>query len=236
MARRKLLDSPEPGRDTLEQQIERLLAANEKLQQEFERHTQSEAAWRKERALLLAMLDSVPDYLFAKDRYSRFIMANKATAGDLGLEHGEDMIGLTDFEMQPDPEVARAFVADDQSVMESGRPKLDIEEFMLDSNGEKQWLSTSKVPLRDETGAVIGVVGVARNINERKRAQDQIHFLAYHDTLTGLPNRFLFEQQLEKAYIGARGAGAALLAGAHQGVGHTEGDNHQREHDIARAE
>ena len=213
------------------EQLERLLTANQRLQDEFERHHASEAAWREERALLLAMLNQVPDYLFVKDRDSRFLMANKAVANDLGVERGEDLVGLTDFDMQPDPEVAKKFVEDDRQVMASGRPKLDIEEFMLDSKGEKQWLSTSKVPLRNEAGEVIGLVGVARNVTDRKRAQDQIHFLAFHDMLTGLPNRFLFEERLNAAIARAEQGSAALLyldldrfKNVNDTLGHAAGD------------
>jgi len=213
-------------------QLERLLAANQRLEAEFERHRASEALWRQERAMLFAMLDQVPDYLFAKDRDSRFTMANRATANDLGLERGQDIIGLTDFEVQPDPAVARKFVEDDREVMSTGQPKLDIEEYMHDANGGKQWLLTSKVPLRDDTGEVIGLVGVARNMTERKQAQDQVRFLAFHDVLTGLPNRLLFEQRLEGAHAGvsARQSTALLFLdldrfkNVNDTLGHASGD------------
>ena len=193
-------------------QLDRLLAANRKLLEEFERHKEAEEAWRAERALLVAMVNQVPDYLFAKSPDGRFLMANKAVATDLGFSRGEDVVGLTDHDMQPDPEVARKFREDDLVVLESGRPKLDIEEYLIDGNGEKKWLSTSKVPLTSDTGEIIGLVGVARDVTERKRAQDQIQFIALHDTLTGLPNRFYFEQKLSEALAGAQvGRGAALL-------------------------
>ena len=193
-------------------QLDRLLAANHKLVEEFERHKEAEEAWRAERTLLVAMVNQVPDYLFAKDHNGRFLMANKAVAADLGFSRGEDVVGLTDADMQPDPEVARKFREDDLKVLESGRPKLDIEEYLIDGNGEKKWLSTSKVPLTSDSGEIIGLVGVARDVTERKRAQDQIQFIAHHDSLTGLPNRFHFEQRLAEALAAARvGHGAALL-------------------------
>jgi diguanylate cyclase (GGDEF)-like protein/PAS domain S-box-containing protein len=218
-------------------QLQRLLEANHRLREEFEQSSAAALAWRDERALLLAMLNEVPDYLFAKGLDGKFVMANRAVAKDLGYEHGEDVVGLTDFEMQPDPEVARKFVEDDQKVIQSGRAKLDIEEFMIDAHGDKQWLSTSKVPLRNEAGEIIGLVGVARNVTERKRAEDQVHYLAYHDVLTGLPNRMLFDQMLEQALAGAgRGRRAALVyldldrfKNVNDTLGHPAGDELIRE-------
>jgi len=211
MGRRAPRSLDTDGETDLASALDRLLAVNARLQREYERFATSEAGWREERALLLAMLDTVPDYIFAKDRQSRFLMANRAVAADLGKTSGEALFGLTDFEMQPDPEVARKFVEDDRAVMEAGRPKLDIEEYMHDSTGAKQWLSTSKVPLRNRQGEIIGIVGVARNVNERKRIQDQMEFLAHHDALTGLPNRFLFEQRLDQAWAAAHDGGLAAL-------------------------
>ena len=195
-----------PGEDvddeTLVVKLERLLETNRRLLEEFERHKESELAWRAERALLMALVNQVPDYLFAKDFNGKFLVANRAVAGDLGFAEGEDIVGLTDFDMQPDPEVARKFREDDLSVLEFGRPKLDIEEYLVGVDGETKWLSTSKVPLVGESGDVIGLVGVARDVTERKRAQDQIQFIALHDPLTGLPNRFQFEKKLAEALVG----------------------------------
>jgi len=131
----------------------------------------SRRAWSEERALLMAMINQVPDYLFVKDTNSRFLMANTAVARDIGLASPEQMVGQSDFEHHSF-EVAQGFAADDRSVMQSGRPKLDIEEFMIDASGAKKWLSTSKVPLRNDRNEIIGLIGVARDITRRKEAEE----------------------------------------------------------------
>ncbi len=82
-------------------------------------------------------------------------------------------MGKTDFELHP-PELAKKFFADEQKVISSGEPLLDIEEYVVGVSGEKKWLSTSKVPLRDDRHQVIGIVGVSRNITERKRADEAL--------------------------------------------------------------
>ena len=129
----------------------------------------AELAWKAERALFRAMIDQVPDYLFVKDTASRFIVVNRAVAADLGLQP-DDLIGKTDFELHW-AELARKFFADEQKVISSGEPLLDIEEYVVDVSGNKKWLSTSKVPLRNDQDEVIGIVGVARNISERRRVE-----------------------------------------------------------------
>ncbi len=129
----------------------------------------AEQAWKSERALYRAMIDQVPDYLFVKDIDSRFIVVNRAVAADLGLQP-DDVMGKTDFELHA-PDLARKFFADEQKVIESGKPLLDIEEFVLDASGNEKWLSTSKVPLRNDKNEIVGIVGVSRNIGERRRIE-----------------------------------------------------------------
>ena len=126
-------------------QLENLIAVNERLQREVALHSVSQQTWKEERALLLAVINQVPDYLFVKDTNSRYLLANSAAASDLVHGNPELMIGKSDFELHPFP-VAAAFFADDQQVMRSAEPKLDIDESLTTVSGEKKWLSTSKVP------------------------------------------------------------------------------------------
>ena len=125
-----------------------------------------------ERLLLRSMIDSVPDYLFVKDTKSRFVVANDAVAEDLGLTV-EDVIGKTDFDLHS-PELANKFFADEQQVIRSGRPEIDIEEFVVTKSGRRKWLSTSKLPLRNSEHHVIGIVGVCRDVTERKQAEEAL--------------------------------------------------------------
>ena len=118
------------------------------------------------------MIDSVPDYLFVKDTKSRFVVANDAVAEDLGLTV-EDLIGKTDFDLHS-LELANKFFADEQQVIRSGKPEIDIEEFVVTRSGRRKWLSTSKLPLRNSEHHVIGIVGVCRDVTERKQAEEAL--------------------------------------------------------------
>ena len=96
----------------------RLIAANERLQAEVVAHLASEKEWQVERALFRAVIDQVPDHLFAKNRDGSIVLANRAITRDLGV-NSDDLVGRTDFDLHS-PEVAARFVADDQKVLASG--------------------------------------------------------------------------------------------------------------------
>jgi PAS domain S-box-containing protein len=146
-------------RDNLERLVwERtgeLMEANEKL-----RETQ-----RQQKALL----DSITDMAWLKDAESRFIAVNEPIARACGCTP-EEMIGKTDFDVWA-PELARQYVEADKSVMRLQCLRR-IEEPCTDSNGLAIWVETIKVPIIDENGKVMGTAGVARDVTQRKQAED----------------------------------------------------------------
>lgn len=121
-----------------------------------------------ERISLQALIDFVPDYLFVKDVDSRFVVVNKVMTLDTGRTKTNDLIGLTDHDLHP-RETADVFRACDQDIVRTGRPIIDREEAVFDAQGNTKWLLTSKVPLRDDKDKIIGLVGIARDITERRR-------------------------------------------------------------------
>ncbi len=120
-----------------------------------------------ERISLQALIDWVPDYLWVKDTASRFVVVNKALAMDAGRAKTSDLIGLSDFDLHA-PEAAREFLAIEQEILRSGRPMVDREEFFIDASGAKRWLLSTKVPLRNDRDEIVGLVGIARDITQRK--------------------------------------------------------------------
>jgi PAS domain S-box-containing protein len=127
-----------------------------------------------ERELLRALLDNMPDLIFFKDAESRIIRSNKAHAQFLGLTDPNDGIGKTDFDLFS-PEDAPRFYAEEQTIIRSGQPIINREAQTQDLHtGEARWLSETKVPLRDQNGQVSGLVGIARDITERKQSEIEL--------------------------------------------------------------
>lgn len=126
-----------------------------------------------ERDLLTAALAEAPDRHYVKDRQSRFAAVNTAAARFYGFDRAEDLIGKTDFELVA-AEQAAAWFSSEQAIMEADTRLLDAEEMFADEAGREHWFSTSKVPLHDAAGRVIGLAGVIREVTADKRLRQEL--------------------------------------------------------------
>jgi len=151
-----------------------------------ERLRQSEANQR-------AILNNSPYLTWLKDPEGRYLKVNEAYAVYARLKDAQQIAGKTDFDLWP-RELAEKYRADDAEVMASRQQKR-VEEPSLDGD-EMHWVETFKTPVIDESGNVLGTAGFARDITERKQAEEQIRNLAFYDVLTQLPNRRLLNDRL----------------------------------------
>jgi PAS domain S-box-containing protein len=115
--------------------------------------------------------------VFWKDRQSVYLGCNQLFAEISGVKSPLEAIGKTNFQFSYTQEEAIKFLADDQSVMESGISQIGIQETITLANGEVNWIETNKIPLRDELGEVVGVVGTFQDISDRKQAEAKLHQL-----------------------------------------------------------
>src|SRR5205823_13051564 len=132
------------------------------------------AALREREELLRNVIAHIPCGVFWKDRNSVYLGCNDQVAADYGLSGPERVIGRTDTDLAADPLEAAFYHACDRRVVGAGESLLNVEETLTRPGGRKAVLLTSKVPLRDESGAVVGVLGVYQDITDRKRLEDQL--------------------------------------------------------------
>jgi diguanylate cyclase (GGDEF)-like protein/PAS domain S-box-containing protein len=159
---------------------------------------------------LESMINQLPDYIYAKDLEGRFLFANHAVVVNNGLSDLKELVGRTDFDFLPD-EAAQLATEVERRVAETGIPDFGCEELAFRGEGER-WLMISRVPLRDESGKVVGVIGASRDITAQKTAERLAQFLANHDPLTGMANRALLDQKLNLAMHEADVRGGMALA------------------------
>ena len=157
----------------------------------------TEAALIRERYLLSTMMDNLPDLIYFKDRESRFTAVNRSYLCRAGFKDQSEIIGKTDQDLYEDDH-ALAALADEQRILATGEPIVGIEEKETWPDGHETWVSTSKVPLHDESGNVIGTFGLSRDITERKLASEALATYA--------------RQQEAASQLGQRGlAGAEVI-------------------------
>jgi len=151
----------------LEQQVAGLSAQNTELLRQGK-----ELAYAQRQ--LQALLDNIPDRIYFKDIQSRFLNLNKALVKRLGVASPEQVIGKTDFDFQL-PERAKEFYADEQRIMQTGEALINKTEKQVMPNGDITWTSTTKAPMRDAQGNIIGLVGINRDITKQKQAEEALH-------------------------------------------------------------
>ncbi|RZA03966.1 MAG: PAS domain S-box protein [Sphingobacteriaceae bacterium] len=168
-------------------------------------HKEAEEAIAQERILLRTLIDSLPDIIFVKDAEGKKIIANRADVSSMRAKTEAEVIGKTDIELYPN-EIGLRGYEDDMSVLKQGVSILNKEEFFLDDSGNKRWMLTSKIPVIDENGKIIRLLGIGHNITARKESEETLNklnqdLLAQSEELKALNAQLTKqkEQELEKA-------------------------------------
>lgn len=132
-----------------------------------------ETALGSERDLLQALIESLPDQIYVKDATGHFIRTNTAVARMFGVTTPEALTGKTDFDFFP-KELAQTFADEEQQVLRSGQSLVNREACLTKPDGQPQWILTTKVPLRDQNGNIVGTVGSNRDVTFIKKAEDEL--------------------------------------------------------------
>jgi PAS domain S-box-containing protein len=140
---------------------------------DFTDRKKAEEALAYERYLFTSLLDNIPEIIYFKDLQSRFIKTNKASANKFGLNDPDEVNGKTDFDFFDKAHAQPAF-EDEKKIIETGKPIMNMEEKEVWPDGRISWVSTTKMPLRDEHGKIIGTFGITSDITDRKLAEISI--------------------------------------------------------------
>lgn len=171
--------------------------------------------------LLGILMDNLPDSIYFKDASSRFIAINRALANRFGLRDPAQAIGKTDFDFFTDEHARKAY-ASERMLIESGKAVIDLEEKETWPDGHVTWASTTKMPLRDKDGRVIGSFGISRDITDHKHAEAELEKVSrfLDSIIENLPIMLFIKdaehlriERLNKAGEGILGVPSAQLVG-----------------------
>jgi len=123
--------------------------------------------------LLQNLLQNIPDHIYFKDLHSRFILVNPAMARLIGLRSPDEAMGKTDFDIFTQ-EHASAALTDEQEILRTGKPIVGKDEKETWPNGTVSWVTTTKLPLRNKRGEIVGTFGISRDITDRKLAEEAL--------------------------------------------------------------
>lgn len=127
----------------------------------------------RERYLLRTLIDHLPDSIYVKDTQSRFIITNRAELSLIGAKSEEETIGKT-VKHYLDGRSATEHMNNDQKLLQSGTALINQEEFIVNKKGDTKWLLTTRVPLQEDDNKVIGLVGISRDITDRKLIEESL--------------------------------------------------------------
>jgi PAS domain S-box-containing protein len=151
-----------------------LLDEQQELVSEMRGRKLAEEALQSERTLLRSLIDNMPDCIYAKDAEGRFILCNEAMVRRMGKTSMTEVVGKSDFDLLP-LEIAQRFYADEQAIIQTGIPIINREEPLTIESGKiTRWNLASNVPLLDRYGNRIGIVGIGREITDRKQVEEAL--------------------------------------------------------------
>lgn len=152
-------------------------------------------------ALFRQLMDHLPDAVFFKDARGRFVRINRVLASWYGLRDPDLAVGKTDADFYPEG-YARAAREAELAMLKTGTPILDQEEKVVGRDGKTRWVSTTKLPLRDAHGAIVGTFGVSRDIRNVKRAEEKTRDseALYQSLIETLP-QCIFRKDVEGRYV-----------------------------------
>ncbi|MGH9354417.1 MAG: PAS domain-containing protein [Terriglobia bacterium] len=178
----------------VQEQTAQLSEQNSALQAEVTRRRRAQEALLRGKSLLDALMDNFPDAIYFKDRQGRFIRVNKGLASKHGLSDPSEAMGKSDFDFFG-AQLAQSYYENEQEIMRTRQPLLGVETKETWPGKPDTWAACTKVPFYDAEGKVAGIIGISRDITDRKRAEeDLLTQKSFLDTLmNNIPDAIYFK-------------------------------------------
>jgi PAS domain S-box-containing protein len=205
---------------------------------------QSSVELQKEKALLDALLNNVPEHIYFKDKESRFLRFSKSMLKLFGLEKAEDLMGKSDFDFF-DEEHSRPAFEGEQEIIRTGNAIIDLEEKEVMEDGRINWVNTTKMPLKNAQGEIIGTFGISKDITRLKKLEidanqkanklfdNEAYLLKYRKLLIDILDRIpgkIFLKDENGVFVVVNSAVASIYnKSPEQIIGTTDYDNHPDE-------
>jgi PAS domain S-box-containing protein len=190
----------------------------------------ADLAW--ERSLFNTLMDTLPDRIYFKDMQSRFIRTSRSHAKSWGLDDPLEEIGKTDADYSSS-EHSRKALADEQQVMRTGVPMIDVEDQVRSPEGKVGWFLTTRMPLRDSAGKIIGTFGITHDITRRKQVEADLERERYFFTalMENLPDYIYIKDSASRFIRTSRSHARVLgLRDPSEAVGKTDFDFYREDH------
>jgi diguanylate cyclase (GGDEF)-like protein/hemerythrin-like metal-binding protein/PAS domain S-box-containing protein len=150
-----------------------------------------------DKALLETLIQSIPDLIWLKDKDGIYLTCNKRFEDFFGVKDTE-IKGKSDYDFV-DKELADFFRMHDNKVMQTNKPCINEETIPFANDGHIEVVQTTKIPIHNSDGSLMGVLGISRDITERQHHEKHLEYIAHYDALTGLPNRVLLSDRINQA-------------------------------------
>jgi len=188
--------------------------------------------FRRYHEFLKALMDNTPDYIYFKDKDSRFLRINAAHARAFGLSDPAQAIGKSDFDFFTRDHAQPAFEGE-QKIIKTGKPIIGLVEKETRADGRISWVSTTKMPLRDDDGRIIGTFGISRDITPQKLAEEVLdkEQSLLNTLMENIPDYIYFKDRDSRFMrISEAHARAFGLSDPAQAVGKSDFDFFTKEH------
>ena len=205
---RKLSIAQENMRALLMRHQQHIAEQAQELRQKIDTLQEAESRLLESEAMQHTLIRALPDLIWLKDPDGLYLACNQRFEQFFGATE-KDIVGKTDFDFV-EPSLAEFFRKNDHIAIENGAPTSNEEWITFASDGHRECLDTTKVPMFDTHGKLVGVLGIGHDITERKRHENQLRHIAHHDVLTTLPNRVLLADRLHQAMAQAARRGTLI--------------------------